>query len=78
MPFAALFNFSVVDAVKGNDKMENLATTRKGPLNRACRSQQRMASVPAVVVLSALQANAGEDVDYDDQDADDGNFDEGD
>ncbi|MBB3146203.1 hypothetical protein FHS21_002618 [Phyllobacterium trifolii] len=43
MPFAALFNFSVVDAVKGNDKMENLAAMRKGPLNRACRSQQRMA-----------------------------------
>lgn len=37
-PLAALFNFSVVDAVKGNDKMEHLATMQKGPLTERATS----------------------------------------
>lgn len=72
---------SVVEAVKGKDKAENLATMKKGRLAERATADLNGAWLPIGLKQSCDPAyqpmHDMEDVDYDDQDAADENFDEG-
>lgn len=72
---------SVVEAVKGKDKAENLATMKKGPLAERVTAELNGEWLPIGLKQSCDPAYKPmldvEDVGYDDQDTDDENFDEG-
>jgi len=71
---------SVVEAVKGKDKAENLATMKKGPLAERATAELNGEWLPVGLKQSCdpdyQPMQDMDDLDYDDQDADDENFEE--